>query len=107
MSNNKKAVRNQFRNAVFKRDNYACRICGFQSTPEQAQTDLDAHHITNRNLMPNGGYVPENGITLCKAKCHEEAEQGRPSPESLYILIGSSKETAEKAAKALDNIHLM
>ena len=99
MSNNKKAVRNTFRNEVFRRDKFTCLICRFQSTPDKAQAELDAHHITNRNLMPNGGYVPENGITLCKAKCHEEAEQGRPSPESLYILIGSSKDAAEKAAK--------
>ena len=44
---------------VFVRDGYACRTCGFASTPRRAEDELDAHHITDRNEMPNGGYVAE------------------------------------------------
>jgi hypothetical protein len=48
--------------------------------------------------MPNGGYVKENGITLCKIgeNCHLKAENVEPGfePELLYRLIGSSKELA-------------
>jgi hypothetical protein len=58
--------------------------------------------------MPNGGYVPENGIALC-ATCHELAEQfhntGIPvsgyDPATLYKVIGSSYELAVKASNRL------
>lgn len=56
--------------------------------------------------MPNGGYVPENGISLCAA-CHEKAEahhRGDPvlpgfTPEELYASIGSSEEAAIAASE--------
>lgn len=56
--------------------------------------------------MPNGGYVKENGISLCKEKCHllaEEYLQGINqneffSPRSLYVKIGSSFEQALSAS---------
>ena len=54
----KKLIRQKFRDEVFGRDGYKCVFCG-------KTNNLDAHHITNRNEMPNGGYVKENGITLC------------------------------------------
>ena len=69
---------------------------------------LDAHHITNREEMPNGGYVKQNGISVCD-DCHLKAEafwstgesvQGF-SPEDLYKLIGSSLEIATKASEKL------
>jgi len=105
VSAQKKQVRKTFRAAVFERDGYTCRACGFESSPERADAELDAHHITNRNEMPNGGYVPENGISLC-ALCHLKAEthhrgESVPhgfAPEELYELIGSSEETARAAA---------
>jgi 5-methylcytosine-specific restriction endonuclease McrA len=102
MSAGKKQVRQRFRDATFTRDHHRCRVCGAADKP------LDAHHITDRNLLPNGGYVPENGISLCP-KCHEDAEvfhntgQALPgrSPEDLYLLIGSSLERAIKASEKL------
>lgn len=45
--------------------------CSVRSYPERAERDLDAHHITDRNEMPNGGYVPENGISLCKTPARD------------------------------------
>ena len=65
MSNKKKQVRENFRNEVFSRDKNKCLKCGKKA--------VDAHHITDRNEMPNGGYVKENGISLC-ATCYEKAE---------------------------------
>ena len=59
--------------------------------------------------MPNGGYVKENGISLC-AKCHIFAEaykNGEPkgfSPEDLYKLINSSYEKAYQASLSLTTI---
>ncbi len=100
MKQKKKLIRLKFREAVFKRDNYKCCFCN--------ETEmLDAHHITDRSEMPNGGYVKENGITVCKI-CHIECEQYHISngkiwvkgkhPDDLYKIIGSSKEKAIKAS---------
>jgi len=63
---NKKSLRDEFRSKVFERDKCACAMCGY--APEDA-TQLDAHHITDRHDMPNGGYVAANGITLCTDRC--------------------------------------
>ena len=108
MSQQKKQVRQKFRDAVFARDGFACRVCGFASAPERAEEELDAHHITDRNEMPNGGYVAENGIALCDA-CHALAEvyhRGEPVPPGflpaeLYALIGSSEDEARMASERL------
>ena len=61
----KKIIRKNFKNSVFERDNYTCQICGYGPFP-LADDIFDAHHITDRSEMPNGGYVKENGITVCK-----------------------------------------
>jgi hypothetical protein len=62
---------------------------------------LEAHHITNRNEMPNGGYVVENGITLCP-KHHRQVEgEGVKARHSLYVMLGSTEEGARKAAERL------
>jgi len=106
MSSKKKIIRAKFRNAVFVRDNYICRVCG---RDDCSLDELDAHHITDRNEMPNGGYVPENGITLCP-QCHVMAEfehtNGKPWPRysraELYELVGSSHEEAVRASEKLD-----
>lgn len=90
----KRQIRDDFRVAVFTRDGHRCRVCG---RPASADWPLDAHHITDRNELPNGGYVAENGISLCSS-CHASAEQLHAtgtaeigySPDDLYKLIGSS-----------------
>lgn len=100
MSDQKKKIREAFRNAVFERDNYRCVFCG-------AVNALDAHHITDRNKMPNGGYVKENGITLCPLH-HELAESWHRagtvyamgfSSNELYEKINSSYEIAVKSSE--------
>ena len=112
---NKKQIRNAFRKAVFNRDGHKCRICG--TCGSQNDKNLDAHHITNRKEIENGGYVLENGITLCKGKkgsgsCHEKAEEAYVVPfnhddlvgfyeEDLYVIIESSKELAIEESKKL------
>ena len=95
MSTKKKQVRENFRNDVFSRDKNCCLMCGIEA--------VDAHHITDRNEMPNGGYVKENGISLCSV-CHEKAEVWHLSgdiefvegykPQDLYKLICSNYGTA-------------
>ena len=63
---NKKEIRKKFKESVFKRDNYTCVWCGEGPFGHLSEEYLDAHHITDRSEMPNGGYVKENGIALCK-----------------------------------------
>lgn len=101
----KKEIRNKFRNDVFKRDNNKCKVCGISDT----KSKLDAHHITDRSEMENGGYIKENGITLCDREngCHMKAEQFHLGnlveqgfyPDDLYKLINSSYEIAYKKSK--------
>jgi len=107
MSSEKKLIRQRFRDTVFDRDGHRCKGCGW-SLFREGEVELDAHHITDRNQMPNGGYVKENGISLCPT-CHEKAEVFHSTgtalpgwaPEDLYKMIGSSYEQAVLAAKRL------
>lgn len=117
MSTEKKRVRQQFRDAVFRRDSHRCRACGASSadvrkdarTVVTGDTYLDAHHITDRTLMPAGGYVAENGISLCPG-CHEKAEAFHDTgtsvegytPDDLYRMIGSSHAEALQASQRLN-----
>ena len=97
---NKKEIREKFKVEVFKRDKHICQVC----KTKRDESLLDAHHITDRSEMSNGGYVKENGITVCKENCHflvemfhisegESWEEGL-HPNDLYTLIGSSKNYA-------------
>ncbi len=74
---------------------------------------LECHHIIDRTEMPNGGYVKENGISLCD-NCHLKAEKFHISskiefepgyhPDDLYKKIKSSYEKAINASnKAIYN----
>jgi len=104
-----------------RRDRYQCRCCGKPGKDRQggdeyleyhsaslSLVDLDAHHIQDRNQMPNGGYVKENGISVCD-DCHVLAEVFHQtgeavegfSPEDLFQMIGSSLEEAVAASKRL------
>ena len=106
----KKLVREAFRESVFARDKYQCQVCGKQwndTDTDPALAKINAHHITDRHEFPNGGYVRENGITVCdgdKKSCHMKCEQFFISkgstwvpglhPDDLYVKIGSSLEQA-------------
>lgn len=110
----KKEIRRQFRRDCFNRDKYKCVTCGFKSSPEKAEDELDAHHITDRNEMPNGGYVKENGISLC-ATCHLKAEEFHStgvavpgfSIEELYSAIRSSVEVAVRESVKLRKLRML
>jgi predicted restriction endonuclease len=97
-----KKLRTQFREGVFRRDKDKCVFC--------QKPAVDAHHITDRSLMPNDGYAIENGISLCGTH-HMTAERFHItgglwwfhgfSPADLYRKIGSSYELALKASREL------
>lgn len=116
----KKQIRHAFTSACLKRDGYKCAMCGRKADKDKWQEVLDVHHISDRSEMPNGGYVPENGICLCKGdngldklgSCHYAAEEFHMThgehwisgyhPNDLYAKIGSSKEKAIEASKRLE-----
>lgn len=50
--------RDAFREGVFKRSNHRCVYC---SSPA-----VDAHHIIERRLFPDGGYYLDNGAAVCE-----------------------------------------
>lgn len=98
MSSEKKEIRQTWRDAVFTRDKHACVICAEMGTVV-AGTPLQAHHITPRGLCPGGGYVVENGITVCERHHVDvEADTLRPggilAPALLYKLIGTTQAQA-------------
>lgn len=110
MSSGKKLIRKYFRDACYKRDGFRCAVCNMKSSLDKAEEELDAHHITDRNLMPNGGYVKENGISLCPT-CHEKAEVYHSTgtavegfaPDDLYKKINSTYEKAVEASNKLSS----
>lgn len=72
-------TRDQFREGVFKRDDYQCVICKAPA--------VDAHHILERRLWPDEGYYLDNGASLC-ALHHMEAEQTKLSVEKIREAAG-------------------
>jgi 5-methylcytosine-specific restriction endonuclease McrA len=60
-------TRDEFREAVLKRDNGRCVLCG-------SNRDVSVHHILERKLWSDGGYYVENGATLCE-RHHMAAEK--------------------------------
>lgn len=59
-----------WREDVFKRDNYTCQICGF-SSGQGKHIDLHLHHIKFFSEFPQFRFDVNNGITLCK-NCHQK-----------------------------------
>lgn len=76
------AERDDFREGVFARDGHRCVACG--------EDAVDAHHIIERRLWPDGGYILDNGASLC-SYCHMEAEQTVLSPETLREQAGITR----------------
>ena len=56
-----------WREAVFKRDNYTCQICG------ERGVRIQADHIKPFALFPEERFSIENGRTLC-IMCHTSTE---------------------------------
>jgi len=59
----------KWRDAVFRRDNWTCRICGYKGH------DIVAHHILDFHKYPELRFDLDNGITLCRS-CHKKIHYG-------------------------------
>lgn len=71
--------RDEFRKAVFERDVYKCVVCKAPA--------VDAHHIIERRLWPDGGYYVSNGVSVC-GPCHLKAESTEISCDELRERCG-------------------
>jgi hypothetical protein len=72
-------TRDEFREAVFKRDNYECIFCDMPVG--------DAHHIMERRLWPDGGYYLDNGASVCGYH-HIQCEETLISVEQVREACG-------------------
>lgn len=75
-------TRDQFREGVFARDGYKCVFCD--------QPAVDAHHILERRLWPDGGYYLENGASVCEEH-HLACERTLISVEEVRHAAGITK----------------
>jgi hypothetical protein len=76
-----------WRNNVYKRDNYTCQKCG-----DNKGGNLQAHHILNFSEYEELRYDVDNGITLCE-DCHSK---GANSFHSIYGTRNNTKEQLEE-----------
>lgn len=76
-------TRREFQEAVMQRDHDKCVVCNAPA--------VDAHHIIERRLWPDGGYYLDNGVALCETH-HMQAEQTLIMPDSLRIYAGITKD---------------
>lgn len=61
---------------VFKRDGFACRVCG-----KNTGRDLNAHHKNQWAKFVDERYIMDNGVTLC-SRCHRKYH-------SIYGVVGN------------------
>ena len=74
--------REEFRDSVFARDGGRCVFCD--------QPAVDAHHIIERRLWPDGGYYLENGASVC-SEHHLQCEQTTISVEDVRHTCGITR----------------
>lgn len=82
-------TRDEFREAVFSRDGYKCVFCG-KAAEQTPEGKLDAHHIIERRLWPDGGYYLDNGATVCEEH-HLQCETTEFSVEQVREASGIAR----------------
>lgn len=74
-----------WREDIFKRDNYTCRICGVYGGK------LNAHHIRPWREYPDLRFNIDNGITVCKGCHYKMHKREEKYIESLERLVKQQK----------------
>lgn len=74
--------RDAFREAVFARDGHRCVFCEAKA--------VDAHHILERRLWPDGGYYLENGASVC-GEHHMRCETTEIGTDTVRAACGITK----------------
>jgi hypothetical protein len=82
MSTSQLLSRDSFRDAVFARDKHTCVFC--------SRPAVDAHHIIERRLWPDGGYYLDNGASVC-GEHHIDCERTIISVEDVRLACGISR----------------
>lgn len=77
----KNITRKEFREQCFNRDNHTCVVPWCDEDAE------DAHHIIERAEWEDGGYIPQNGASVCE-KHHRHAEENEIPPQAFWLWIG-------------------
>lgn len=72
-------TREAFARLVLARSNGRCVLCGDPA--------VDAHHVLDRKLYPDGGYYLGNGAAVC-APCHLACEHTRVSVQDVRQAAG-------------------
>lgn len=68
----------EWRNLVFKRDNYTCQDC------KQIGGTLHAHHVKSYKYYPELRIDVDNGLTLC-FECHKKIHNWISKPKRINI----------------------
>lgn len=68
----------KWREAVFERDNFTCRLCG------KSGNTLHPHHIKSFARYPELRFEVSNGITLCAEPCHKQTIGKEEQFEELF-----------------------
>jgi len=82
MTTPKPLSRDAFRAGVFARDGGRCVFCG--------EPAVDAHHIIERRLFPDGGYYLDNGVSVCREH-HLACERTEISVEDVRRAAGITR----------------
>lgn len=84
-----------WRNAVFRRDGYRCRMprCG-------SKIKIQAHHIKRWSDCPGLRFDVGNGITLCNV-CHKSVTKNEEQFEKLFLSLLNTMASNERMHRLL------
>ena len=74
--------REDFKKSVFARDGLHCAFCD--------KPAVDAHHILDRKLFPDGGYYLDNGVAVCEEH-HIDCEKTIIPVEEVRLASGITR----------------
>ena len=90
-------TRDEFTKAVFGVTKGKCCVPGCDCDA------IDAHHIMNRHLWNDGGYILSNGAALC-AKHHLEAETDVITPRQCMFYMKYTMDRIREPDKLKETI---